>query len=382
MSMRTLATTTVVLIAMPFGSLSSANIEEAGAILHVASNGLDSASCGRAATPCRSISQAMENASDGDTVLVGPGMYGDLNHNGILGEPNEEFPENGRNCYICIDKKLRVISSAGAAVTVLNGQGQAEDAIGPFVRIRSDDVQFGAVAHGFTVRDAQFLVTTEGSRSNVRVSGNKVIGATFDGITLSVAGGRNVISYNSVESTGERGIDLTATAGSRTLVHHNVVRRVFEHYAIRGSGKFRIFNNTALEGEGTNNGTGFALGVNNAEIARNVAVGTWQGISVSGAGNFVTENVAVGNGDCGAIITGASNEFHRNDIYGNGIGTESPATLNCGLKASAGVNATNNYWGASTGPGPDPADQVYAPPSVPIVPFATRPFNRGTNFGR
>ena len=47
--------------------------ETLAAMLYVENNGVDSASCGAVTQPCRSISQAITNASDGDTVTVGPG---------------------------------------------------------------------------------------------------------------------------------------------------------------------------------------------------------------------------------------------------------------------------------------------------------------------
>ena len=42
--------------------------------------------------PCRSISRGIANAADGDTIVVGPGRYGDLDRDGTLSEPNEEGP--------------------------------------------------------------------------------------------------------------------------------------------------------------------------------------------------------------------------------------------------------------------------------------------------
>jgi len=45
-----------------------------------------------------------------------------------------------------------------------------------------------------------------------------------------------------------------------------------------------------------------------------------------------------------------------------------------GSWSSGGVIATNNYWGAASGPGPDPADNVCAG-TVAVTPFATTPFN-------
>jgi hypothetical protein len=45
----------------------------------------------------------------------------------------------------------------------------------------------------------------------------------------------------------------------------------------------------------------------------------------------------------------------------------------------ASVTATNNYWGAASGPGPDPADQACdaAGSTTITTPFATSDFTPG-----
>src|SRR6516162_9238145 len=58
-----------------------------GATLYVANNGLDGPSCGTKASPCRSITQGIANAAAGDTIIVGPGLYGDLNDDGTPATP-------------------------------------------------------------------------------------------------------------------------------------------------------------------------------------------------------------------------------------------------------------------------------------------------------
>ena len=60
------------------------------ATLYVANNGLDTNGCTAADSPCRTISHAIALAVAGDTVLVGPGRYGDLNLNGSYDGINEE----------------------------------------------------------------------------------------------------------------------------------------------------------------------------------------------------------------------------------------------------------------------------------------------------
>jgi hypothetical protein len=57
-------------------------------------------------------------------------------------------------------------------------------------------------------------------------------------------------------------------------------------------------------------------------------------------------------------------------VFGNRI---------CGLKnyGQPDFLAANNYWGAASGPGPDPADEIchYGEEATTIVePFATSPF--------
>ena len=62
----------------------------AAKIVRTANNGMDTLGYGTETLPCRSINRALSIAAAGDTVLVGPGRYGDLNENGIFGETGEE----------------------------------------------------------------------------------------------------------------------------------------------------------------------------------------------------------------------------------------------------------------------------------------------------
>ena len=62
--------------------------------------------------------------------------------------------------------------------------------------------------------------------------------------------------------------------------------------------------------------------------------------------------------------------IERNNIVSNGA---------CGIGNNPGVSflmATNNYWGAASGPGPNPADTVCNAPgkSTQLTPYSTRPF--------
>jgi uncharacterized protein DUF1565 len=168
--------------------------------LAVANNGLDSATCGLSAAPCRSISQAIAHASEGDMLVVGPGRYGDLNGNGILGEIGEETAAFGGGCALCmikINKRLTLKSSDGAAVTVIDAGGVEIRA----VLIEADGVVFGGRGQGFTIANAGstgvVVHNTSDVVSNVTVVGNI---AMHNGLNLndgfSLGGSGHTIRQN------------------------------------------------------------------------------------------------------------------------------------------------------------------------------------------
>jgi len=144
------------------------------ATLTVANNGVDSDICGSSAAPCRSISQAIAHANEGDTLMVGPGRYGDLNGNRILGEVGEEPAAFGGRCDLCmihINKRLTLKSSNGAAVTVIDAGGVEIRA----VLIEADGVVFGGRGQGFTIANAGSTGFVVYSSHDVTVVGNIAI---------------------------------------------------------------------------------------------------------------------------------------------------------------------------------------------------------------
>ena len=66
-----------------------------GVTWRVANNGVDSPGCGSHRLPCRTITQGIENAAPGDRVLVGPGLYGDVNGSCEFPQAAEEGEEFG-----------------------------------------------------------------------------------------------------------------------------------------------------------------------------------------------------------------------------------------------------------------------------------------------
>jgi hypothetical protein len=149
---------------------------------------------------------------------------------------------------------------------------------------------------------------------------------------------------------------------------------------------------------------GFFFGGNHLEFADNQVVnnGSVGFLGLTGTGNRFRRNVVTQNGTglalggeefrvlgndirdnvrSGILLTGGQGTIHRNNIVGNaedfGFGD------NCGLTNQSGtvIDAKRNFWGAATGPGPNPADNAgpnsgcdAAGSSTDVLPFATEAF--------
>ena len=170
--------------------------------LHVASNGMDSTTCGSEDRPCRSIGQAIDNASAGDDLVVGAGEYGSRE----IGSPP---------FAIVVNKELSITSEEGAAATVINVRDTGRWP----VKIFASHVTFGRPGHGFTLSAnsvAPFSgISVDEIASDVTVEGNIVTGF---GRGIDVAGNDSAIKHNIATGNGE-GLNIH---GNRNTAAGNV----------------------------------------------------------------------------------------------------------------------------------------------------------------
>lgn len=315
------------------------------ATLLVAPNGVDSGSCGAKAAPCRTITRAITNAGINDTVLVAPGRYGDVNGSLSISGADEETPNvNGCGCVLEIGKRVTVVSRDGAAATVIDG-GKAGLHT---VRISADGAVFGKKNKGFTITGA-----AGGGNAGLDVvaNGTTVTGHVFfDNPTgIFVEGSRNLIGSSRFFVKNSDGIVVT--------------------------GEDNVITESAVSGTSGVTGFGFSLNGNRNTVRGVFATGNAIGISLFGTGHVVSGSVVVRNTVVGVDMagTGQSATIAKTTMHSNG----GPLQGNCGLSLSgmsSTVVATGNYWGAPTGPGPDPADDVCISVSGTAVttPFATK----------
>jgi hypothetical protein len=319
------------------------------ASVYVAANGADSGSCGAKDAPCRSISQGIANSAVGGSVVVGPGRYGDLDDDGVLGETGEEPVPGacaiGDDCLIHVNKQVTVTSQAGAFATVIDP--------GPIlvegnVYITAPGAVFGGVNRGFTIvapRNAGSLaILAQTALPGATIAGNVLVAHEVGSYGVAVYDGQSVLSNRIVVPTGGTGIYM----GSGNTIASNTV-----------------------------SGADFGLyvdGIDNA-MSRNVLTNNAYGAYVVGdSGNTITESSFLANHIAGVAVTlpGLLGSITDSNIVGNAADT--PST-NCGLDNNfSGWTAKNVWWGAAAGPGSDPADQACDVEVGATTPFATSPF--------
>ena len=324
---------------------------------YVADTGTDGASCGISlATACRSISQAVELANPGDTILVGPGRYGDLNRNGVLGEPGEELgyltPPASCGCVLRIEKRVIIISSGGAAVTMVDGR--SVDVIQNVFLTSPTGGEFGRPGKGFTV-------TETAQRDG---SGNFLgDGIVIDSANVKIRG--NQVVYTSEISGNSLGFGIITVNDAPIRIEGNQVTGWLSGISARGAA-------TVSKNQVVRNGLG--IEATGGSVVGNVAINNTYGIAVSGS-TRVTGNAGNANVLAGIYVKTTSafiGDVTKNNFFAN------DDSRNCGLinGGIVGLRASNNYWGAASGPGAPPANSVCHPfgGTTTTSPFATTPF--------
>jgi parallel beta-helix repeat protein len=357
-----------------------------GQTLWVRNNGVDSAECGSRANACRSISQAIENASAGDTILVGIGRYGDLNRDSVFDAAGEEHLNVAEGCMVCVTKPLSIFSIFGADMTVIDGT--TTDPLRPDVlKVLADNVTIGRSNQGFTISGGSAYGFVARSVDNLRVVGNVAKNNAFVGFLFEPAGSSLQLIANRAENNSSGFTVYNSTAS--TVIRGNIADSNRTGFNISG------VDTTVLRNIANNNEGGFSIEGHGMLVKNNAALNNLSsGFGVSGAtlydpiGSRFVGNTIVGNRNEGMFITftARGTVVTGNNIYGNGghgQPTDTSSRDNCGIFVDEVllVNATNNYWGAPTGPGPNPADDAgvaavcdVAGARTTVVPFAGTPF--------
>lgn len=322
---------------------------------YVANNGTNGPACGSSSAPCRSISQAISNANNGDVIVVGPGRYGDVNDDADFGDVGDEAAEVniGCDCMIKVNKAVTIQSSNGAKATVLDAGGRPITV----VFVLTNDVVFGVSKRGFTVRRGDFGLAVETGMTGVSVSAN--VATDNSGIGFPLSGNGTIINGNIATGNSDDGFSIS---GNDDIITANIaLNNNGDGFRLNGA-NLTVTGNAAT----SNDADGFNLDILSQSVVRgNLASGNEEhGFELSDvSGTELTGNSTLGNKGFGFYLSGsigAGTHINGNNLYGNNSPDFNGFT-NCGLRnesGTAGVDATQNFWGAPAGPGADPADDV------------------------
>ncbi len=329
-----------------------------GNTIHVANNGVDSATCGVAASPCRSINRGVINAQEGDTVLVRPGRYGDFDGDGVLEILGEEWGGEtpGSQGAVYINKRVTVLSTAGAEDTVIDAGGATQ----AVVHIAADGVQFGDNQAGFTLTNGQSYGLYSAFATDVVIAGNTARNSAF-GFFLDSSGvieaRRNLATQNSAVGF----ILFGRTPDSYVWLHHNRSLANASGVSV-GENPHRVAGNSITD----NTFAGMTISHGAARVTNNYITNNHDGVMVNSynpnnpgvVGPVFSRNSFVGNRNNGIYVLGTPPGgkvvARQNNFFGN---------YNCGLAtAQANVDVRNSFWGAPTGPSfTRPADFICPP---------------------
>jgi hypothetical protein len=337
MSHREAGISLIVTLAAVLGAGAAAH----AATVYVANHGVDGAgcACGTKEGPCRSITCGIAVAAADDTIIVGPGRY--AQSNGETGSP-------GCGCMVSINKSVDLVSSDGAAATIIDA---SDVDVSTNVLVITTNATFGKPGKGFMV--------TGTMRSGGR-------GMAIDAANIAIRGNQFIGDRNSYTDVG---IETLQTAAS-ILIEGNQVHGWFSYGIFAGGGGTTVRKNklsfNAFVAIGANGG---------AAVLGNILTANFHGMSLGDPANAIG-NAIIGNGAEG--VTASSGVLQRTNVFENG--EKNVAATECGLlsiaSSASDLDATDNYWGASTGPGPDPADDAATATCGPadVTPFATAPF--------
>jgi len=374
------------------------------ASIRVSSGGTDAPGCGIGPIPpCATIQQAVTNSANGDTVLVGPGMYGggvinidkalrlsSANGTGsavvvaqvvlsaddiVFGKLGKGFslsPGSGNPAIVATANAITVrgnlISDCATGVDVLGGDAVVRDnsfdSCSTGIRIAGSGAQVRGNRMGYINSHGVYL---DPASSDADVRENRMFGPS--GVGVAVGGSGHIARRNLIHGTPGGGFTIAGSSTGVQLVENVVVSVSAPAYYLSSGSGWVLRGNAAF-----NNGApGFYLTAGTPLIAvGNVAIGNGAyGFLITGGDDHVLEdNTSIDNLGDGIVLSSVGNnvQFSGGNLYGN--------TSNCGLNHSSGSTLTVDgvYWGAATGPGANPADDICGnTAAVTVNDSATKP---------
>ncbi len=314
------------------------------------------------------IAEAIANAGNDDTINVAAGTYSETLH------INKPLILNGAQAGN--DARTR----SGDESVISSGDPSGSVQIGPFGPITGT-----VTIDGFTIGGSPAkAIHVRGVTDNVVVKNNIIESASVDGINLWQAKVADV-EQNLVKGAGTSGItggndantaDTNDGVLTRATISNNKVEN--SQFGITGYlSSSMISDNEVIGTDSLANGSGIGGQFYATSIAGNAVHGYTAGAGVAFDNTDYTTNLPSTVRADSSAVTVAGNEIYGNAagiyvnqpidaetvVHNNSIYDNSMAAVGYAARGSGTLDATDNYWGAASGPaaGAVSADVSYRP---------------------
>jgi parallel beta-helix repeat protein len=298
-----------------------------------------------------SIQTAVNNSTDGDTILVYPGTY---------------------NENVDVYKQLNITSTGGASVTNVVAASEGDHVF--------DITADGVSINGFSVSGAGYYkagIYLQSCSNNILKNNN--VENNYYGIYLHYSS-KNTLTSNTAANNDDKGIWLhhsdnnvltdniavnnndigifLSSSDNNMLANNNVENNAMESIRLFSSSNNKLINNTA---EDNNCGISLSSSDNNVLTDNTAASSNGYGVELyHSSNNTLTDNNVENNVRTGIYLSSSSNNKIYNNFFNNpdnaeldGINTGNiwNSTKAAGTNIAGGPNLGGNYWAKPDGTG-------------------------------
>ncbi len=283
-----------------------------------------------------SIQAAIDDAEDGDTIMVYPGIYNEsieVNKSlHVVGKKDKELPViiyhgeivvniTAKNCTF---KFFRIINlfpnnTTSHTLNILSDGNVIEGNVveGGFIGISLFYSSHNTIKNNVIKDTGEEAISLDHSHHNT-VESNRIIYNGWDGITL-FASSNNIITKNVVKWNG-CGITIMAYSKYNEISYNNASENEYYGITIQGASHNKIIGNLVYKNR---EWCGISVIASNNEVAKNAIVSNnWNGMDIEGERNIISGNL-IKNSKIGLFLEGFGRECRKNIIASNDfIGNE------------------------------------------------------------
>ncbi len=328
------------------------------------------------------IQDAINDASDGDKIIVYPGVYNErievnksLCITGKKDEKDGELPViiyNGeivvnisaKNCTL---KYFRIINlfpnnMTSHTLNILSDGNVIEGNVieGGFIGISLFYSSRNIIKNNVVKKTGEEAISLDHSNHNT-VESNRIIYNEWDGITL-FASSNNIITKNEVK-WNECGITILAYSSNNEISCNNASENTNYGITVQGASNNKIIGNHVYRNK---EWCGISIAASSNTISENMIVANnWAGMDIEGRKNIISKNV-IKNSRIGLFLEGFGRECRKNMIVGNDfIGNERHAGFWFEEYLPPSNLFFHNYWEGWRAPLPKP---IFGTWSI-VIPF-------------